>query len=83
MLSIVILVCAAAVDRADCTARTALMVTNAPAVASAAGCGLEAQSMIAARIRLEHGDYVKVLCRGGGRNVDEARLSADEPITAP
>lgn len=80
MLSIVILICAATVDRADCTARTALIVTNAPATSSADGCGLEAQSMIASMITLEHGDYIKVLCRhGGGRSVDQASLSANKP----
>lgn len=80
MLSIVILICAANVERSDCTARTALTVTSAPTAASAAACGLEAQSMIASMLRLEHGEYVKVLCRRGrgDRKLDEARLSADK-----
>lgn len=81
MLSIVILICAADIDRSDCTPRSALVVTGAPATASPAGCGLDAQSMIASSLRLEHGEYVKILCRrvGGNLKIDEARLTADGP----
>jgi hypothetical protein len=68
-IAVVILVCSAAIGRADCQLNTALDVIRGPNVANEMMCAFMGQATLAATaLRPREGEeYVKVLCTRSGR----------------
>jgi hypothetical protein len=68
-IAVVILVCSAAIGRADCQLNTALDVIRGPNVANEIMCAFMGQATLAATaLKPRAGDeYIKVLCTRSGR----------------
>lgn len=70
MLKVLILVCAAAIPRADCHEDTARIVMQGPDATNEIACGMQSQAYFAGTgLELAEEEYLKILCRGQRRTI--------------